>query len=363
MSNPARGERRLAGLESLRGFAAFYLLLHHISSSYLNLKQTIFGQPFRFGQEGVLVFFLLSGFVICYSTALAKGRKDFPAYLLKRGRRIYPIFLLSLVLAYGIACWNARAAVPMNLRILAGNLFMLQDHPERPGAIVPPFADNMPLWSLSFEWWFYMMFYPIYKYLPAARQKFFVMLLCVVALGINALRPNGICWFLIFFPIWWTGVEFAREFVETGDVTLKRQAPLLGFLLVPAAYYAIVTWNWRLAGRTVYFIEYPFVEFRYFFLTIVFVLGVFLWKQWRFALFNNVFGIFRVVAPVSYALYLFHYPLVCGLRLLGGGSLFYLDLALRVCLAFLLAWLAEGPLQRWINSRTDRFLRANGAGT
>jgi len=37
-------------LEALRGFAAFYVLLHHISSSYLGLQHSPFGLPFRFGQ-------------------------------------------------------------------------------------------------------------------------------------------------------------------------------------------------------------------------------------------------------------------------------------------------------------------------
>jgi peptidoglycan/LPS O-acetylase OafA/YrhL len=147
-------------LEALRGFAALHVLLNHVSNSYLHLQHSFWALPLRFGQEGVLIFFLLSGFVICYSHhRAAAGGDGFRIYFFKRGRRIYPIFLLALLLAYGIACLGAQDWAPVNFRQLFGNIFMLQDHTDRPGVFCLPFADNQPLWSLSFEWWFYMMFY------------------------------------------------------------------------------------------------------------------------------------------------------------------------------------------------------------
>lgn len=60
---------RLLKLEALRGFAALYVLLHHVSSSYLGLKSSFVGFPFRFGQEAVLVFF--SSIRICHSLLLS----------------------------------------------------------------------------------------------------------------------------------------------------------------------------------------------------------------------------------------------------------------------------------------------------
>jgi hypothetical protein len=55
---------------------------------------------------------------------------------------------------------------------------------------------------------------------------------------------------------------------------------------------------------------------------------------------------------------LFHYPVICDLRLLPGNTFFYLDLGLRILLAFVLAWLAEAKLQKWINARTDCWLKS-----
>lgn len=305
-----------------------------------------------------MIFFLLSGFVIYYSNNLSRpGTHNFKSYFIRRGRRIYPIFLLSLLLAYVIECLKSRALAPAHFPTLLGNLFMLQDHPERPGYFVLPYADNMPLWSLSYEWWFYMMFYPISRWLPPARQKYFVFLLCAIGLGVNAFKPNGICWFLVFFIIWWAGVEIAREFAETGGTTLARQKTTLGLLGIPAIWYGLITWHWFKQGAAISYITYPFVEFRYFLMAIVFITVFFVWKRIAFAGFEPTIGRFLWLGPISYALYLFHYPILCDLRLFEGRTFFYLDLLLRIGIAFLLAWLVEGFLQKWINAITDPWLK------
>jgi peptidoglycan/LPS O-acetylase OafA/YrhL len=64
------------------------------------------------------------------------------------------------------------------------------------------------------------------------------------------------------------------------------------------------------------------------------------------------------VGAISYALYLFHFPLICDLRLLSGETspIFYIDLFLRIVIAFALAWLTERHLQKWINSATNPWL-------
>jgi peptidoglycan/LPS O-acetylase OafA/YrhL len=355
------GKNHLWQLESLRGFAALYLLLHHISSSYLKWRHTIWGMPFRFGQEGVLVFFLLSGFVIYYAHGPHRTTgNDFVSYLVKRGRRIYPIFIGSLMLAYLIQWFQVSSPAPVSVGQLIGNLGMLQDHPEKPGNWFPPFADNMPLWSLSYEWWFYMLFFPIHRRVPASSQKYVAFGLSILGLLLNFLHPSPLGWFLVFFLIWWAGVELAREFLATGAVTFAGQKRMLGLLAVPAIIYGLVSWHCWHTERWIGFIYYPYLEFRYFFMALVFLGLLLLWQRRQFAGFDRTLGRFVWAGGISYALYLFHYPLLCDLRLLpaGGRVLFYTDLLLRILLAFGLAWLAEVKLQKWINRWTDRWLAA-----
>jgi peptidoglycan/LPS O-acetylase OafA/YrhL len=60
-------------LDSLRGFAAAYVVVHHAHLA----PQSAFGNLLFFGQEAVILFFLLSGFVIHYSThSPARPRPD-----------------------------------------------------------------------------------------------------------------------------------------------------------------------------------------------------------------------------------------------------------------------------------------------
>jgi len=145
-------KHQLQKLEALRGFAALYVLVHHISSSYLGLKTSIVGLPFRFGQEAVMVFFLLSGFVIHYSFQLS-SRHCFAEYLIKRTRRIYPIFIIALFLSLLVSLLNSAHLIREEVvTSFFGNILMLQDHPGRPTPWILPFCGNDPLWSLAYEW-------------------------------------------------------------------------------------------------------------------------------------------------------------------------------------------------------------------
>ena len=90
---------KLQKLEMLRGFAALYVFATHFVPARVLSKESGMGFVFRFGQEAVMLFFLLSGFVIYYSTA-KQGDKSFRPYFARRLRRIYPIYLIALALSF-----------------------------------------------------------------------------------------------------------------------------------------------------------------------------------------------------------------------------------------------------------------------
>ncbi|RZL50971.1 MAG: acyltransferase, partial [Pedobacter sp.] len=159
-------KKKVEVIEYLRGFAAFYVVIHHFLG-FTELKKNvpeIFHFPFRFGQEIVLLFFLMSGFVI-YAANQKIRDKFFLEYLKKRVIRIYPTFILTLILSIIILKINNEYLKQTDFVDLLGNIFMLQDTGNKPGAIVYPFLQNYPLWSLSYEWWFYMLFFPICFYI------------------------------------------------------------------------------------------------------------------------------------------------------------------------------------------------------
>ena len=346
---------KLTKLECLRGFAAIYVMLSHLSSNYLHLQHSWIGQPFRFAQEGVLLFFLLSGFVIYYSWHEHAGTKDFGHFFYKRFRRIYPIFVLSMLLAYLVTCLNQGFVGP-DAPSLFGNLFMTQGFDADTGWKTDAYMGNGPLWSLSYEWWFYMMFYPLYVYVPARGQKVIVLVLALIGIAGGEIAPNIFFHILASFPIWWCGVEFAREYVEFKTFTLKRQAGTLAMFSIAGAAYGWVVYNWVQHGGKLDVIQYPLVKFRHYAVGIILILLFFAWRKIGFRGFAWTLGPFEIFAGMSYALYVLHFPIICNLPLVMGPSLFYLEVACRVALTLLLAYLAEEIWQSRVNRWMDRVI-------
>lgn len=118
----------------------------------------------------VLVFFVLSGFLIAYATLRKPGSYRFREFFIDRFARIYTAYLPSLALVWVIdrisfqldrAAYQHKSA--LGLRTLIGNIFMLQDHPYS-GVhrafhySITSFGSARPFWTLAIEWWIYMCF-------------------------------------------------------------------------------------------------------------------------------------------------------------------------------------------------------------
>lgn len=139
-------------LEGLRGLAALTVVLGHI----IVIKQALdpHYQPtgvFSFqapGHLSVLIFFVLSGYVIGISTKKPLTKETIGLYLKKRLVRIWPIYIISLILA-------VLLSPPLPLVTIVSNLLFLQILWK------PVIATNAPLWSLHYEMLFYLLFIPV----------------------------------------------------------------------------------------------------------------------------------------------------------------------------------------------------------
>jgi peptidoglycan/LPS O-acetylase OafA/YrhL len=94
----------VTSLDLVRGAAAVYVAVHHIVVA--RGWGTGLGFAFRFGEEAVIVFFLLSGFVIFANEA--DRIHDWASYYLRRFLRIYPPFLAALLVSAS-RYWMARS--------------------------------------------------------------------------------------------------------------------------------------------------------------------------------------------------------------------------------------------------------------
>jgi peptidoglycan/LPS O-acetylase OafA/YrhL len=213
-------------LDALRAVAALIVMVGHV-------RKLFFTPPWQLGHPGagtqalydvtdlghsaVMIFFVLSGFLITLSIlrAIVRGRWSWSWYLSQRLTRLWVVLIPALLLG---AAWDqmgihlfgvARVydhpslygdvlgyAVPArsNPAVFLGNVAFLQD------IVTTPFGSNGPLWSLSFEWWYYLIFPCLLFALLLKTLRFRIALLIVAAALIVFIGRE-----LIDFPVWLLG--------------------------------------------------------------------------------------------------------------------------------------------------------------
>jgi peptidoglycan/LPS O-acetylase OafA/YrhL len=327
--------RKVAAIEGLRGFAATYVFLGHLVLGQFT-QPTSWLLIFRLGQEAVMLFFLVSGFVIMFSMETA-ANKSVWAYLRRRFFRIYPIFLLALALGYALSKDSAR-----DVPTLLGNLFMLQDFSDgKPGVLFSTFAGNLPLWSLSYEWWFYLAFIPLYWVVPRASQLLLVTSLAVAAAVLYNLSYFQPFLFVAYFPIWWAGAEIARAVVRHEAIPYGRILLALGSLTVTFGAYALA--NVFHTHQLVMGVH-PMLEFRHAAASLALVALVWAYQSAKFVNFDRALTPFIAVAPISYGIYALHYPIVSSSLLISWPM--WLRIPALAVAVMGVAWIAEKPYQR-----------------
>ncbi|NKM68023.1 acyltransferase family protein [Rhizobium laguerreae] len=175
-----RQQERLAGADFLRVAACLLVLAHHFALRLdMHRIPDELGQAaniLRFGNFGVAVFFVLSGFLLAHPfwRALDAG-SDMPSlrhYTIRRMARIAPGFWFAATIGFALSL--TLLALPLTpelvLRYVSGLLFMSQWHWR---TFFPVEADG-PLWSIPFEVTSYVLlpgcFLLLFR-LPFLRQR------------------------------------------------------------------------------------------------------------------------------------------------------------------------------------------------
>jgi len=287
-------------LDLVRGGAAQLVVVGH-GISFTGIAPYLKQPNFPWIQNiAVLVFFILSGFLITYSLA-GKAKKDnyqYSNYLVDRVARIYTTFLPALVFVLcldflsislneaGYRYWSA-----FDVKTFVGNLFLLQDFPGLP---ITSFGSARPFWTLAIEWWIYLFVGAAFFFI--AKKRNFVLLACAVLFSVVPLynllggRGNGL------FSYWLLGsiiyFFWASGFLDR--VGTEAKVVLLVLVAVLAAYRVMDT-----------LVEYEPVFA--FLLAISVLLLIDLAPRLRL---NEKFSVGAgFVAGYSYTLYLVHYSI------------------------------------------------------
>lgn len=163
-SDPGLRERFYPGLDGLRAVAILAVLISHFFPDRSAIQRV-----FHWGRFGVMLFFVLSGFLI--TGLLLRGRdavasggvtrgQVFRAFVARRALRIAPIYYLVVLAGWGVGYGPIANLMPWHLTY-TGNIALTYFH--------KPLAQATHLWSLCVEEQFYLL-WPIVVLFASVRR-------------------------------------------------------------------------------------------------------------------------------------------------------------------------------------------------
>ncbi|MDR7102051.1 acyltransferase [Croceicoccus sp. BE223] len=167
------------------------------------------------GHQAVIVFFVISGYWITASVMRRIDAPSFwPLYMIDRVTRLQVVLVAALALTFvvdkagltwvggplyegtsGAHSVKDGIAQDLGLSSLVGNLAFGQ------GLFAPTFGSNAPLWSLAYEFWFYVCFPALF--LLFARRRVTWALASVVVMALWPEVAFGFACWLAGAAVWW----------------------------------------------------------------------------------------------------------------------------------------------------------------
>ena len=190
MSRPqlttAAAPARLSWLDGLRGLAAGAVVLHHALLYAVPTLGGSWSETIDFGQYGVLLFFLVSGFVIAMSF---DRYRDAGRFWIGRLFRLYPVFIVTCLGMLALLATGFRPSrdftVGDPVTAALSHLTMLTEFTTR-RQLVGVF------WTLSYEMVFYLVFSALFVLGLQRRAAWWALGLAFSALALGGVLPNNL---------------------------------------------------------------------------------------------------------------------------------------------------------------------------
>lgn len=156
-NNPLISSYRFVELDSLRGIAVIIVFLYHYTYAYnysfKSFEETNF--LFLYGELGVQLFFIISGFVIFMSLENTTSVSNF---FISRFTRLYPTYWFSIIIT---VLFTLSYPIPnftdYSIKQILMNLTMIQ------GIFKIPHIDGV-YWTLQIELFFYIIVGFLFKF-------------------------------------------------------------------------------------------------------------------------------------------------------------------------------------------------------
>lgn len=209
-------------LEALRGLAALMVVWCHAIGikNYVDPHYNPSG-PLAYqvpAHLSVILFFVLSGYVIGITNKTPLTGSSVGTYLKKRFVRIYPIYAVAMLLTLAVA-----APYPLTTWLAHFSLTQV--------LLAPVIFENSPSWSLHYEVLYYLLFVP----LSMCRVNAWVAAAFCTALGIGnlLLMPTNtlLTAYSFGFTFWLCGLGLARKSLPTTQFSYQFLMSMMLLLL------------------------------------------------------------------------------------------------------------------------------------
>jgi peptidoglycan/LPS O-acetylase OafA/YrhL len=334
----------ISGLDAVRAIAVILVLVDHfLVSDYL------FGWHPLTGSLGVMIFFVLSGFLIT-SMLLREYREtgniSFANFYRRRAYRIFPNFYCCWVLTTVVYCLGRN----FNWKHAALSFFYLMDYGRGLAPVsVQPWMHMWISWSLAVEEKFYLL-WPLLLFALLKRSNLILRLVAII-FGLWVYRAIMILHFHVSGSYVYNAFDMRADallvgcllaiMVENGRIRLlccqllRRQ--WFSLLAPLALVLVVVAPPGNSAASLVVFSMQPLI-------IAVMLLQAIYWgaKSWTF----THHAVVHLTAQLSYALYLYH-PLASRIvKLVGMRHLGYPAVILTLIMAATSYYLVERPFMR-----------------
>jgi peptidoglycan/LPS O-acetylase OafA/YrhL len=207
---PAR-TRRLAWLDALRGLAALCVVYAHFGTRVLPWVHQAVYQTFDPGLYGVLVFFMISGYIV---PASLERRGSVRTFWLSRLFRLFPLFAFAIgavLLLHEVGYAEVRGTNNNVAASVLSHLFMLNDLLGQSNLIVV-------LWTLSYEMVFYVLLTALFTSGLHRRSGWYGAGFAAAAVLLGGVLPT--VWLSFNSSLGLTGVALAGDVLVIGGVAL-----------------------------------------------------------------------------------------------------------------------------------------------
>ncbi len=359
ITNHKLDSHKYPALDSLRGIAAVMVIFQHLwEMSYLSDDRLRPWWFFCAGHEAVILFFVLSGFVLSHQLRLFRF-EHYHQFVFKRVMRIYPAYYAALLFS-GIMLVVANhhfAGTLTNLNLQPWFYIWSQTTFDKTlwlGSLTLITHEgsslNVAVWSLYFEMWLSLAFPLLLWLLFRAAKPLRITVLAVLFMASIYLWSSG-----RFMDDQWESLLYYAWYFMLGMVIYHYQ---------PWLRKVAGSW-WLILGLLLYFCNYWLCGWLRSRLVqeVIIAGGSFLLivNAIHFSIFQQVLGgaLFKFYGKISYSLYLFHLPLLYSLTYILAnrveiGALKVIIFIVATIVATLSYYAIEKPAVRFANRMLGR---------